>query len=69
MSLKPFTGFRGYAVLCEKDGVQFVIIASNEVDLANLYKQFLPEADPLDPAMCKKSVMIQASILPEPKTT
>ncbi len=73
--LKSFTGFRGVAMLAEVElpadfthearKVQFVIIATNAVELEALYTKLLPDAPPFDPAMCQKSVMIQASILPE----
>ena len=78
MSLKTFTGFRGVALLAEVDlpatlteeagSVQFVIIAHDAEDLAAIYAKLLPEAAPFNPAACQKSVMIQASILPELKT-
>lgn len=69
MSLKTFTGFRGVAMLAEVSGVQFVIIASTIEDLEKLHAFILPEdIDGFDPSKCQKSVMIQASILPEQKT-
>lgn len=73
--LKSFQGFRGVALLAEviipatpeRDAhpLQFVIIASNVAQLEAIYTKILPEAPAFDPAMCQKSVMIQASILPE----
>jgi hypothetical protein len=71
MSLKTFTGFRGVAALAEiKYGdrsIQFVIIARDPGDLQAVYETLLPDAPTFDPAMCQKSVMIQASLLPETK--
>lgn len=69
MSLKTFSGFRGVAALAESDGVQFVIIASNADELAELYAKLLPDAGEFNPAACQKAVMVQASLLPETKNT
>ncbi len=65
MSLKTFTGFRGVAALTETNGLQFVIIARDAAELEAIYAALLPDAPTFDPAMCQKSVMIQASLLPE----
>ena len=68
MSLKSFTGLRVVAMLAEDDGLQFVIIATNPAQLEAIYTKLLPDAPVFNPAMCQKSVMIQAAILPEPQT-
>jgi hypothetical protein len=65
MSLKTFTGFRGVACLAQVGHAQFVIIASTEEQLQDIYEHLLPEAAPFNPAMCQKSVMIQADLLPD----
>lgn len=67
MSLKSFTGFRGVAALAELDGLQFVIIAHNAAELEAIYTALLPDAPAFNAAMCQKSVMIQAGLLPDPK--
>lgn len=68
MSIKTFTGFRGFAALAEVDGIQFVILARTETELEMLYKILLPEAPAFNPGACQKSIMIQAKLLPEQKT-
>lgn len=64
--LKTFTGFRGYAAVFEIGGVEFVVLAGSQVALAQLHELLLPDSvTPFDPAKCKKSVLIEAKLLPE----
>jgi hypothetical protein len=64
--LKSFTGFRGVATVMEIGGVEFVVMARTPLALEQLHAHILPEAEPFNPAKCQKSVLIQATILPEP---
>lgn len=66
-TIQTFKGFRGVAALCQIGEVQFVLMARNEEQLAALYAQFLPEAGPFNSAAAHKSVLVQASLLPQPK--
>lgn len=65
MSLKTFTGFRGIACLAQVGNVKFVLVASTEEQLQDIYEHLLPEAAAFNPTMCQKSVMIQSDLLPE----
>ena len=63
--LKTFTGFRGVATVMEIGGVQFIVMASTPLALAQLHAHLLPNAEePFDPAKCQKSILIQSSLLP-----
>lgn len=65
--LQNFKGFRGHAALCQIGDVQFVLLARNAEQLAALYAKFLPEAEPFNANGCQKSIIIQASLLPQPE--
>ena len=67
--LKPFTGFRGVATVMEIEGIQFVVMARTPIALEQLHALILPMGTPFDSARCKKSILIEAKILPEPEAT
>lgn len=69
--LKQFTGFKGLCAFAQIGEIQFVILAHNKRELDALWAHIMTEAGPLDPAGCKKAVLIEASLLegraPSPK--
>lgn len=68
MSPKTFTGFRGYATLMEIGGYKFIVMANSPLALSQLHQAILPNAaEPFNPAMCQKVVMIESKILSETK--
>ena len=62
-----FRGFRGRAALCQIGKVEFVVLAKNEKQLAAIYEHIMPEAPPFNPQACKRSILIEADILPPQK--
>lgn len=54
------------ADVMEIGGIQFVVMTRNTDDLEKLQALLLPEAqEPFNAEKCQKSILVQASILPE----
>lgn len=65
--LKKFTGFKGLCAFAQIGKVQFVLLAKNRRDLEALWFHIMTEAGPLDPAGCKKAILVEAPLLSVPK--
>lgn len=61
--LKKFTGFKGLCAFAQIGNVQFVLLAQNKRDLESLWNHIMTEAGPLDPAGCKKAILVEAPLL------
>lgn len=67
--LKKFTGFKGLCAFAEVGNVQFVLLAKNRRELEILWNLFMSGAGPLDPAGCKKAILVEAPLLSSTKST
>jgi hypothetical protein len=61
--LKQYTGFKGICAFAQLGEIQFVIVATNQRQLQTLWDNIMTEAGPLDPAGCKKAVLVEAELL------
>jgi len=69
MSFKTFTGFRGMAMSVELGRRRFIIVAAHARDLEAFHNSILTNAqEPFNPAACKKSIVIESSLLPPKRT-
>lgn len=63
---RKFTGFKGHCMLAQFGDITFVVMAANARQLQILHGALLTHAsEPFNPAACKKSILIEAAILPE----
>ncbi len=63
--IKTFTGFRGVVMFLQIGKVHFMILAEDNRQAEAIYNHVMPEAEPFDPAMCKKGLLFEAKNLPE----
>lgn len=65
---KTFTGFRGRASVIQIDGINFMIVARNDLNLRTFHEVILKQVSaPFNPDAVNPVIVISSSILPEPK--
>jgi len=63
--LRTFTGFKGVCAFAQIGEVQFAILAASQREIDILWAGILTEAGPLDPAGCKRAILIEQCTLPD----
>jgi len=63
--LRKFTGFKGVCAFAQIGEVQFAILAASQRQIEILWAGILTEAGPLDPAGCKRAILIEQATLPD----
>lgn len=62
--ISDFKGFRGTCAMAQVGKIQFCLLAKNPKQLQAIWTALVKEAGPLEPEMCKRSILIEASVLP-----